>query len=370
MGQGNLSVKYPREAADADGIFSPDRLSSYYDKCAGLADQFAQSLEEPPTKHNVLILVDLQGVYLGFTRWMKEQSIPLDSGMLASRFAHYLLETVAAKVDGKIIQEVEGGIARKELIRAIFRKEVDQLGMVRQVVDIRPSIELFYAPLSLNDIEWRLRKEANKGSASARRQLADIGSGVLNVHGDTRDYSIFEHFIECMKRGSNVSRWEEGFYKIYVDSWGLKAFDEKEVDTRITIRAVDACVDYEADSICIISSDQDFMPLHKRGEKSGVTTYQADVSKFASPEWVGRKIRELGDRFIPVGIDPLWSMRAICEAAGHDPFNGVPVGKHIGEGLTQREFEALCRLHNKSDLGYQLEPAAEANGIMGVRVIA
>lgn len=56
MGQGNLSVKYPREAADADGIFSPDRLSSYYDKCAGLADQFAQSLEEPPTKHNVLIL--------------------------------------------------------------------------------------------------------------------------------------------------------------------------------------------------------------------------------------------------------------------------------------------------------------------------
>jgi len=139
MGQGNLSVKYPREAADADGNFSPDRLSSYYDTCAGLADQFAQSLEELPTKHNVLILVDLQGVYLGFTRWMQEQSIPLDSGMLASRFAHYLLETVSAKVDEKIIQEVPGGIARKDLIRAIFRKEVEQLGLIRQVVDIKPT---------------------------------------------------------------------------------------------------------------------------------------------------------------------------------------------------------------------------------------
>ena len=240
---------------------------------------------------------------------------------------------------------------------------------MRHVVDIKTSIELFYAPVPLAAIEWQLKKHARTGSAEARRQLDDIRNGLLKPHGDARDYTHYDDFIQCMKRSSAVSGWEEGFFNFYVGSLGLKSFDEKEVDTRIVIRAVDACVDYEADSICIISSDQDFVPLHERGDRSGVRTYQADVSKFATPDRVGRRIRNLGDRFIPVGIDPLWPMRAVCEACGHDPFNGVPVDNHISEKISRREFSALCQLHNEMNDDYQLEPTVTADGVSSIKVI-
>lgn len=366
--QGKLAVQYPPEACDENGQFSQERLIRYYNQCARAVKAFTQELNLAVDRHRVLMLVDLQGIYLGFTRWLAAQSFPIDSGMLPSRFAHYLLEAVARRIESRIVREFDFSIVLNDLVRMAFRNE-EITRPIRHVVDVQTSIELFYAPVPLAEIEWRLNKEARKGSAQARRQLDDIRRGLLKPHGDARDYAHYDGFIQCMKRRSSVSRWEEGFFNFYVDKWlGLKSFDEKEVDTRIVMRAVDACNDYEADSICIISSDQDFVPLHERGEKSGVNTYQADASKFANPEKVGRRIRELGDRFIPVGINPEWPMRAVFEACGHDPFNGVPVDDHIGKMISQREFSALCQLHNEMNDEYQLEPTETSDGERSVEV--
>lgn len=335
---------------------------AYYNSCRELVENAARSSNSKIIKHRVLILVDLQGVYLGVTRWLAEQGFPLDGGMVASRIAHYMLESVARDVETKVMGEFTNGVIFNDLVRAVFRKEVDRLALkegVTEIVDIKSTTELFYAPVPLGKIEWQLKKHARQGSVEARRQLDDIESGILKPHGDLRDYAHYDDFIACLKKNATVSRWEEGFFNFYVSPSGLKSFDEKEVDTRIVIRAVEACVDYEADSICIISSDQDFVPLHERAEKSGVRTYQADASKFASPDRIGRRIKDLGDRFIPVQFQPEWPMRVVFEASGHDPFNGVPVGDHISSGVSQREFSALCQLHNAMNDDYHLEAVTD-----------
>ncbi len=51
------------------------------------------------------------------------------------------------------------------------------------------------------------------------------------------------------------SKLEEGFFSLYIGPKGLQNFDEKEVDTRVAIRAMDACYNYEAESlgtVCVI----------------------------------------------------------------------------------------------------------------------
>lgn len=369
---GKLSVQYPPEVRDDSGEFSSERLLNYYNACRLTVENAARKSDLKIVRHRVLILVDLQGVYLGVTRWLAEQNFPIDGGMVASRIAHFMLEGVARKVEQKVMEEFGDGVIFNDLVRGVFRKEFDRISLkddIAQIVDIHATTELFYARVPLARIEWQLKKFAREGSVGARRQLDDIQRGLLKPHGDARDYAQYDDFIACLKKNATVSDWKEGFFNFYVSTSGLKSFDEKEVDTRIVIRAVDACVDYEADSICVISSDQDFVPLHERAERSGVRSYQADASKFATPDRVGRRIKELGDGFIPVVFDPEWPMRVVFEACGHDPFNGVPVGHHIREGVSSREFSALCQLHNQMNDEFHLE-AETVDGETEVRVIA
>lgn len=369
---GNLTVQYPPEVCDERGEFSPERLLNYYNACRVVVEKFAQKSDLKIVRHQVLLLVDLQGVYLGVIRWLAEQNFPIDGGMVASRIAHFMLEGVAREVEQKVLGELGDGVLFGDLVRGIFRKEYDRIPLndnVTQILDIKTTTELFYAPVPLASIEWQLKKHARGGSAEARRQLDDLQSGLLKPHGDARDYAHYDDFIASLKKNATVSRWEEGFFNFYVNASGLKSFDEKEVDTRIVIRAVDACVDYEADSICVISSDQDFVPLHERANKSGVRSYQADASKFATPDRIGRRIKELGDRFIPVAFNPQWPMRVVFEACGHDPFNGVPVGDHVRDGVSSREFSALCQLHNRMNDEFHLE-AVTVDQETNVRVIS
>jgi hypothetical protein len=366
----SLSVQYPDEVRDSDGNFSRERLLSYYEACKATVENAARDANLNITGHRVLILVDLQGVYLGLVRWLAELNVPLDGGMLPSRLAHYFLGSVTDAIERKVSSKLNRAVFR-DLVRAVFRKEASGLQPdvgVLDIVDIRASMELFYAPVPLDRIEWKLRKSARNGNADARRQLADIQNGLLTVHGDVRDYAQYDDFIECMKKGAVYSRSEKGFFNFYVDPKGLKSFDEKEVDTRIVIRAVDACHGKEADTICIVSSDQDFVPLHERAERSGIGSYQADISKFAAQDRVGRRIKELGESYIPVAFEPLWAMRAVCEASGHDPFNGVPVDERIGEGISSREFAALCQLHNELNDNFHLK-AITSDGDTRVEVV-
>lgn len=366
----NLSIQYPDEVRDLDGNFSAERLLNYYEACKAVVENAARNAKSNITEHRVLILVDLQGVYLGLVRWLAERNFPLDGGMLASRFAHYFLGSITDAIERKVSDQLNSAVFN-DLVRAVFRKQVDNLHLdagVLDIVDVRASVELFYAPVPLAKIEWQLRKSANKGNAEARRQLADIRSGVLKPHGDVRDYEHYDDFIECMKRSAVYSRSEEGFFNFFVGPTGLKSFDEKEVDTRIVIRAVDVCHEKEADTICIVSSDQDFVPLHERAERSRIHSYQADVSKFAAPDRVGRRIKALGERYVPVEFQPLWAMRAVCEASGHDIFNGVPVDEYIGKSISSREFAALCQLHNDLNDDFRLK-AVTSDGETSVEVV-
>lgn len=368
---GNLTVQYPPEVCDESGEFSSERLLTYYNACRLTVEKFAQKSDLKIVRHNVLLLVDLQGVYLGVVRWLAEQNFPIDGGMVASRIANFMLEDVAREVEQKVLGELAQAVLFNDLVRGVFRKEYDQIPLnddVTQILDIKTTTELFYAPVPLASIEWQLKKHARGGSVEARRQLDDLQSGLLKPHGDARDYAHYDNFIASLKKNATVSRWEEGFFNFYVNANGLKSFDEKEVDTRIVIRAVDACVDYEADSICIVSSDQDFVPVHERADKSGVRSYQADASKFATPDRIGRRIKDLGDRFIPVAFSPQWPMRVVFEACGHDPFNGVPIGDHVRKGVSSREFSALCQLHNRMNDEFHLE-AVTVDQETNVRVI-
>jgi hypothetical protein len=367
-----LTVQYPPDVCGDDGSFSSERLTDYHSACKLAVENAARKSDLKIVKHHVLLLVDLQGVYLGVIRWLAERNFPTHGGMVASRIAHFMLEGVVGQVEKKVMEEFSNGVIFNDLVRRVFRKEHDQISLkdgIAQIVDIKATTELFYAPVPLARIEWQLKKFAMQGSVEAGRQLGDIQSGLLKPHGDARDYAHYDDFIACLKKNATVSRWEEGFFNFYVSASGLKAFDEKEVDTRIVIRAVDACNDYEADSICLISSDQDFVPLHERADRSGVRSYQADASKFATPDRIGRRIKELGDKFIPVAFNPQWPMRVVFEACGHDPFNGVPVGDHIRAGVSSHEFSALCQLHNEMNDDFHLEAVA-VDGETKVRVIA
>lgn len=65
-------------------------------------------------------------------------------------------------------------------------------------------------------------------------------------HRNRRDHIYSQEVTrKLLKLRRPTARWEEGFLNFFVSSGGLKAFDEK-VDTRMVIRAVDTCVDYEA----------------------------------------------------------------------------------------------------------------------------
>jgi uncharacterized LabA/DUF88 family protein len=293
--------------------------------------------------------------------------------MVIRRFAYYMIESVIKSVEYKLISETEDGVILGDLVRSVFRNEVDKIRLDTkrsQIIETNVTTRLFYAPFPLDNIAWELRKYASKGSIKAKQQLHDINNGIIRRHEEARDYSFYDDFIDCIKTAATVSNSDEGlgFFNYWVDHSGLKNFDEKEVDTRIVISAVDAFHDQDIDAICIISSDQDFVPLHERAKKSKVRSYQADVSKFATPSLVGRRIKSLADRYIPVSFDPTWPMRALCEASGHDIFNGVPVGEYIRQRISDQEFTALCQLHNDLNDQYHLE-AVTSDGHLKVEVL-
>lgn len=353
-----LRETLPAESFDEAGQFSMERYLAHARKMTEMANKIAHSADVTLVRHKLLVIVDLQGIYLAVMDWLKAAGFGIESGLLVSRFSIFLMQSVMDTIEAAVVAEAGNDAMRfADLEKVITDGKFENLRSLTHVVKFEPAIELFFAPAPLDEIDWQLQKHARYGSVMAAEQLADIRNGIINLHGRERDYRFYEDFIHHLKHDERVTRSERGFFNFYVGPKGLQFIDEKEVDIRIAIRAVDACVDYEADSICIISSDQDFIPLHERCRKAGVQTYQADVAKFASPDKVGRKIRELGVHFIPTGIAPDWALRAITEACAPFAFYR----------LSMTEFEGLCRIHN--DLNeVQIAPHVAADGTVGLRM--
>ena len=130
----SLSVQYPDEVRDSDGNFSRERLLSYYEACKATVENAARDANLNITEHRVLILVDLQGVYLGLVRWLAELNVPLDGGMLPSRLAHYFLGSVTDAIERKVSSKLNRAVFR-DLVRAVFRKEASGLQPGEGVLD-------------------------------------------------------------------------------------------------------------------------------------------------------------------------------------------------------------------------------------------
>ncbi len=279
--------------------------------------RYAMGISQSTIKHHrLLILVDLQGMYLAFHKWLSQQQVPIDDGIIIGKFALLQIERTALEVANRIVKfQQQPALNLKSLFDSIDVSYVDGKAYTNNsplvlkggtYIDVSMSFEMFYAPVPIERIKGDLFREVRKsGSIEAKNQLRKIQSGIV-TRKDVfeRDYKVYDDFVSYLKESTHHSRSQEGFFGLHVDKNGLNYFDEKEVDIRIAIRTMDALYRNEADSICIISSDQDFMPLHSRADDFDVTSFQADLAKFMEDDKVGAQLKKLGDRFIQGGIEP------------------------------------------------------------------
>lgn len=119
---------------------------------------------------------------------------------------------------------------------------------------------------------------------------------------------------------------------------------------------MDALYNYEADVICVVSSDQDFLPLSKKASEFGVSFYQADLAKFNSQDNVGRKIKELGSKFLKGRIDPSWPLKVICEASNSEEHESSALYE-----IDEDELKTLCQMHNELN-DYHISPSYSSDG--------
>lgn len=334
---------------------------------------YAMSISNSTIKpHKVLILVDLQGVYFALHRWLSDNNVPMDDGVILGSFAHLQIKRTGQEIASRVIgTQSTPTYDLKELFDSIEVKNIDgktYLGNELKVaedatyLDISMSFEMFYAPIPLEKMKWQLKKAAKRGSPAARDQLKKIESGVVIRQGIfERNYKVYDDFVSYLKKSIHHARSHEGFFSFYVGDHGLNNFDEKEVDTRIVVRAMDALHNGEADSLCIVSSDQDFIPLHSRADDFGVTSFQIDLSHFTEQDRVGAKIKDLKHRFIRCGIDPDWPLQVLLQGV-----SAPTMGYFAEHNYSRDEWNTLCSLHNKFN-EVKIELTEDPNGKPAIR---
>lgn len=357
---GDRNVEVESTSAEA----STQRLNYVRELQEAFAKKAVESVGSKVEDHAVLVLVDLQGIYLRLHEWLVGQNFPIFGGLVLSRLATFQILDAFERVKSAALGAVEGGAFDLETVVSDMREQGPS-GTIRikensTYLRFLPKFELFYARAPLADIEWRLRKAARSGSWAAQNQLDDLASGIVQNHNFKRDYSAYDDFIIKLKANPEYAKSQEGFFNFYVGDGGLKVFDEKEVDTRIVIRAMETLYDYEAQSLCIVSSDQDFMPLHEKAKSFGVPSFQADFANFVADARVARRLQDMGDSFLRGSIDPNWPLKIIIEAV-----TSVEHGVKALYTLDERELQALCKMHNSmNDFHVAVEVQSDGNAKM------
>lgn len=307
----------------------------------------------------VLVLVDLNGIYLRLHGWLAAAGVPMRDGLILSRFAFFQVHDTFQRIKAHILATEDDRFRDlDEVTEAMERRGDGRFEFEPGKIYLRfePSFDLFYAPAPYKDIEWKLKKEARSGSLGLKRLIQMAEKGVIEVYGTERDYGAYDDFIAKLKANPEYAKSERGFFCYNVGPRGLRYFGEKEVDTRIVIRAMETFFNYEADALCVASSDQDFLPLAEKAADFGIDFYQADLAKFENQGNIGRKIRELGGRFLTGRIGEEWPLRIVLEAVS-SPDHGT---RALYE-LYEDELEALCRLHNEKN-DYKIAPSFDGNG--------
>lgn len=359
---GDFGDRNPEELKQFTEEITPENWTKYRETAEKFAEQAIKNSGLRIETHRILVLVDLQGMYLGLHKWLHDRDFPIEGGLVLSRLATFQILDVFDRIKKRVLQIPGEPLTDfEDVVKSIAQEEPGgSIRLRRKSTYIRfvPQFELFYAPAPLKKIEWQLRKKAKEGSAMAMQQLKKTEAGIIANHLFERDYAAYEDFVSKMKANPEYSKSEQGFFSFYVGPKGLQHFDEKEVDTRIVIRAMDSFYNYEADSVCVVSSDQDFMPLHDRARDFGIKTFQADLAKFLNTDNMAKKFKELGDNFLPGRIDPSWPMDIIIEAL-EVTHNGIT--DRAMYTLSEAEISALCRLHNTLN-DFHLTPNIQDNG--------
>lgn len=345
--------RFPKEMYDGEGKFSLELYMQYMKSCNDLANQIAHASEVSLIEHKLLVLVDLQGLYLNLINWLGLRKFTLESGLILSRFAIFLIQRAITKIQDKLLAEAgDGSVLFEDLVNLVYKKSHESIKITKSVIKLEPRVELFFAPAPFEELESNLINQASGGSFAAKMHLNALRQGTIVLGGNNRrDYRFYDDFVQCLRRDPLVTRVERGFFNFYVGKDGINFIDEKEVDIRIAISAVDCCNNYDSDSICIVSSDQDFLALQGRCKKSGLRAYQAVCAKSISGQNIGKKIRGLGANFLELQIDPTWPLLVITEAS-------APLAIYR---ISEVELNGLCSLHNEMN-EFQITPLLKPSG--------
>ncbi len=280
--------------------------------------------------------------------------MPIRDGLILSRFAFFQIYDAFERIKRSVIEHAGGEFADFDGVTEDIRTTDNEgiwINSSKTYLKFSPQFDLFYAPAPHKDIEWKLRKEARSGNINLQRLAENASKGVIEIYGSERDYNAYDDFIAKLKANPEYSQSQQGFFCYHVGPKGINRFGEKEVDTRIVIRAMDALYNYEADVICVVSSDQDFLPLSKKASEFGVSFYQADLAKFNLQGNVGRKIKELGSNFLEGRIDPGWPLKVILEASKSDEHNLSALYE-----IDEDELRVLCQMHNEMN-SFHISPS-------------
>lgn len=302
----------------------------------------AQKYSIKEERRKAIFLVDVQSIYLKLVTWMENNDVPLQSGDLIGNISACLIYETAHFVEQRDVAGFSPrGIDYRTFAKWVIDGDDARIRSTKKIDRWSYNVELFFAPSPLIEAQSRLKNALRNGRTEALSKLERLlEKGVVPVHGRPRDYMHYDDFVVALKRSLDANDSEQGFFNFSIDQNGLKYFDEKEVDIRIAVRAMDI-MQGEADAICIVSSDQDFMPLHQRCRDGGLRTYHADVAKFDQRDNIGRKIKELGDDWIFVEM-PKWMSENIL----HKNYQTMVSSPHY-ISLTSAEYGALMRLYEK-----------------------
>lgn len=298
-----------------------------------------------------LALVDLQGIYLRLHEVLTGINFPIESGTVIGSLGALQINGVFVEIQQAIKQKLGGriGILQEvyDEIEVGLAEGKTYLARAPRVLQdgkyllVEPAFEVFYATPPLTELRWPLGQEERKGSLQAREQLRLLKSGKIRHPNFERDYRFFSEFVEVVKGSPRCRGYAEGFFSWRVGPKGLQYLDEKCVDTNIVIRAMEALYEKHADVLCIISSDQDFIPLKEKCERFDVQFFQKDAAKFFSGTYVGKAITSLGDNYVAGTFKPEWPIGILTEHLRPGSNKG-----YLLDGITEKEALALASFHN------------------------
>ncbi|MGK7752154.1 MULTISPECIES: NYN domain-containing protein [unclassified Roseovarius] len=364
---GDFGDRNPRNRDIKVAEYAPEKWKEFSFAREEVATKAIKKAGGKVETYRVLVQVDLNGMYMRLHKWLAEAGMPIKDGLILSRFAFFQIYDAFERIKKSIVEISGGEFADFEGVTEDIRTTDNEgiwIDPNKTYLKFSPQFDLFYAPSPHKDIEWKLRKEARSGNFNLQRLVKNAGKGVIEVYGNERDYNAYDDFIAKLKANPEYSQSEQGFFCYHVGPKGLSSFGEKEVDTRIVIRAMDALYNYEADVICVVSSDQDFLPLSKKASEFGVSFYQADLAKFNLQHNVGRKIKELGSKFLKGRIDPSWPLKVILEASNSEEHKSSALYE-----IDEDELRTLCQMHNEFN-DYHISPNFSSDGTVSGLVLS